>query len=341
MKRGQAVVRLRADSPYRVAENPPKALLEGSEAAIRGRLERAEAQEAAAAGPRLKAARREELLREARLEREASERMLEEVESNFADGARLAGEIRRRLQGGGGDPAPAPAPASGVRSSRGAGSEEPAAPGQGTPAKASRTPGKASRRPRKGAVKPAAVEVQLADGVVLKVDAEAAEAVRGLVWRPHRVAETGLTYWAARRPEGGEVFLGVFVAGLGGQEVKPGQLVVHLNGDLADARRENLLVAFRGLAMQRRVVPKRGGASVSRYIGVNQVLRKGEPTGKWMAKIRLWNPQERVSGTVYLRSWDSEEEAAEVYDAAAVQIHGEAARVNFPEQSEGQGWLRR
>jgi len=184
--------------------------------------------------------------------------------------------------------------------------------------------------------KPAVGEIALPGGTVLKVDGDDAAVVGALRWRPHTVAKTGLTYWAART-KAGVTYLGAFVMGLHGVVLKPGQLVIHLNGDLADARRENLVVAGWGLAMQRRVVKKRGGVSQSRYIGVNAVLKKGEPTGKWMAKVRAFNPETRESRTTYLKCWDSEEEAADAYDLAVYQIQGPRARMNFPEDEDEGG----
>jgi len=184
--------------------------------------------------------------------------------------------------------------------------------------------------------KPAIGEIPLPGGAVLKVDDEDAAVVGAVHWRPHKVAQTGLTYWAART-EGAETYLGAFVMGLHEVVLKPGQLVIHLNGDLADGRRANLVVAGWGLAMQRRVVKKRGGASQSAYIGVNAVMKKGFPTGRWMAKVRVFDPATRESKTHYLKCWDSEEEAAEVYDHAVHQIHGPQARMNFPEDEDGIG----
>ena len=184
--------------------------------------------------------------------------------------------------------------------------------------------------------KPAVGEITLPGGAVLKMDGAEAEAVGALAWRPHKVAKTGLTYWAARTGAG-EDYLGAFVMGIHGVALKPGQLVIHLNGDLADGRRANLVVAGWGLAMQRRVVKKRGGVSQSSFIGVNAVMKKGFPTGKWMAKVRVFNPETRESRTTYLKCWDSEEEAAEAYDHAVYQIQGPRARMNFPEEEDEGG----
>ena len=46
--------------------------------------------------------------------------------------------------------------------------------------------------------KPAVGEITLPGGAVLKVDGAEAEAVGAMAWRPHKVAKSGLTYWAAR-----------------------------------------------------------------------------------------------------------------------------------------------
>ena len=88
----------------------------------------------------------------------------------------------------------------------------------------------------------------------------------------------------------------------------------------------NLAVIGLGTAMHRREVPKRGGVGESKYIGVNAIVKAGEATGSWVSKIVLGGVSQ------HLGTFASEEEAAEAYDRAAAQAHGEGARLNWPEE---------
>lgn len=160
----------------------------------------------------------------------------------------------------------------------------------------------------------------------LRVDPEDAEAVAGHRWHAHELRSLGLTYWAAQ-VEGVVTYLGAFILGLHGQGVKKDQAVLYRNGDLSDGRKANLVVIGLGTAMHRRAVPKRGGLSVSGYLGVSQVIKRGEETGRWLAKIR------EGGATIYLGIHRDEVLAALAYDRAARQMHGEQARTNFPVES--------
>ncbi|MFS7933794.1 putative transcription factor AP2-EREBP family [Helianthus anomalus] len=73
---------------------------------------------------------------------------------------------------------------------------------------------------------------------------------------------------------------------------------------------------------------ERGGSSSSsrnepKYRGVR--LRKW---GKWVSEIRMPNSRERI----WLGSYDSPEQAARAFDAAAFCLRGHAAKFNFPDQ---------
>ncbi|KAM0000933.1 putative transcription factor AP2-EREBP family [Helianthus debilis subsp. tardiflorus] len=71
---------------------------------------------------------------------------------------------------------------------------------------------------------------------------------------------------------------------------------------------------------------ERGGSSSThepKYRGVR--LRKW---GKWVSEIRMPNSRERI----WLGSYDSPEQAARAFDAAAFCLRGHAAKFNFPDQ---------
>lgn len=93
--------------------------------------------------------------------------------------------------------------------------------------------------------------------------------------------------------------------------------VDHINGDRHDNRIINLREADQAHNTQN-AGPRTGTSS--RFIGV---MRIGP---KWRAEIRH---QRR---TTHLGCFDTEEEAARARDAKAVELRGEFARLNFPEE---------
>ncbi len=95
-----------------------------------------------------------------------------------------------------------------------------------------------------------------------------------------------------------------------------GAWVDHINGDSLDCRRTNLRFATPSQNAANGRAHKDGS---SRFKGVSLVRK----TGKWKAQIRI------PTGTRSLGQFESETEAAVVYDQAARQRYGEFARPNF------------
>ncbi len=112
---------------------------------------------------------------------------------------------------------------------------------------------------------------------------------------------------------------GPVLSGIEGVEGKAplGLLVDHRNTDLLDNRRANLRLATHS---QNSCNSRRDKSNtLSRYRGVSFSKRKQ----KWFAAIRANGKK------MWLGYFDSEEDAARAYDAAASKYHKEFARLNF------------
>jgi hypothetical protein len=96
-----------------------------------------------------------------------------------------------------------------------------------------------------------------------------------------------------------------------------GLLVDHRNNDGLDNRRSNLRLATKSQNNTNR--PKRANTS-SRYIGV--CYDKAHKC--WYAQIVHQGKHK------WLGTFDNEIEAARAFDRAAIEYHGEFARLNFP-----------
>ena len=98
---------------------------------------------------------------------------------------------------------------------------------------------------------------------------------------------------------------------------KPDQEVDHVNRNGFDNRRENLRLCSHAENVRNRSSYKNNSSG---FKGVS--FHKG--TGKWQARIRI---DERLQ---HLGVHATAEEAARAYDAAAIEIHGKFASLNFP-----------
>ena len=99
----------------------------------------------------------------------------------------------------------------------------------------------------------------------------------------------------------------------------PGMVVDHKSRNRLDNSRDNLRVCTRQENL--RNMSKRRGCT-SRFKGVYY----NKLTHKWIACIRIG------AKNFALGSFDVEEEAARAYDRKAVEVYGEFARPNFPEE---------
>lgn len=125
-----------------------------------------------------------------------------------------------------------------------------------------------------------------------------------------RLASHGYVY---RTERGRTVYLHRFLA-----DPLPSQVVDHASGDRLDNRRANLRVCAHreNIANQR----KQRRRTSSRYKGVY----KSHACDGWTAQIK------RDGRARALGRYPTEEMAARVYDAAAIEVFGAFARLNFP-----------
>lgn len=99
-------------------------------------------------------------------------------------------------------------------------------------------------------------------------------------------------------------------------DAKKGELVDHVNGNTLDNRKENLRICTYS---QNNINRRKERMSTSRFKGVS-----------WDARTKTWKASVTINRkTKWLGRFQTEVEAALAYDAAAKQIHGEFAKVNF------------
>jgi hypothetical protein len=96
------------------------------------------------------------------------------------------------------------------------------------------------------------------------------------------------------------------------------RLVDHINGDTLDNRRSNLRGATRAQNGHNMGLV---ATNTSGYIGVS-----------WHKAGRKWETRIKTDGVqLFLGLYDTAIEAAYAHDAAAIALHGEFARLNFPQ----------
>jgi endogenous inhibitor of DNA gyrase (YacG/DUF329 family) len=140
------------------------------------------------------------------------------------------------------------------------------------------------------------------------------------------LAQRPWVYWkgyaAHSRSDGTPHQLHVFIVRPG-----PGIEVDHKNGDPLDNRRENLRSA-NDFEQARNTKKKRlARGATSRFKGVYYARQK-RGSKRWIAMIRVDGIRRWLGG------FESEDEAARAYDAAARSAYGEFASLNFPLDGE-------
>ena len=162
-------------------------------------------------------------------------------------------------------------------------------------------------------------EIALTQGYIAKVDAEDYVRLSAIPWYPAKIGRYVYARTMWRIPGSGDP--GMYVATLMQNIlllIPRGFRGDHINGDTLDYRKQNLRVVTHAQNLW-----NMGPRPDRRFKGASFHKEKGS----WRARIMI----NRV--THWLGYFESEEDAARAYDAAAKIYQGEYARLNFPEES--------
>lgn len=164
------------------------------------------------------------------------------------------------------------------------------------------------------------IEVQLTQGYIAIIDADDAERVCAHKWSvyinaknritPRIYAQSGL-----KRRKGERVYLHRFIMG----EPK-GFQIDHINNNGLDCRKSNLRLATNS---QNHCNMKSSRPSTTGFRGVT--VKKYTNTF-YIARISFNGKR------CFIGSFSTPEEAARAYDAKAIELHGEFATLNFPDE---------
>jgi hypothetical protein len=160
-------------------------------------------------------------------------------------------------------------------------------------------------------------------GVTFKIDYVDEELLRAHSW--HAMTKTDrpgsyLVCCGSRLPCGRQLRI-IFHRKI--MDVGVDEFVDHRNGDFTDNRRSNLRKASR---CQNRHNSRMPSHSRSGYKGVTQ-----RAYGLWRARI---GEPGQGGRRLQLGDFKTAEEAARAYDRAAIELYGEFASINFPQNGE-------
>lgn len=177
--------------------------------------------------------------------------------------------------------------------------------------------------PAKGAIR----EIHLSNGLIAIVDEEDYEKVQGFNWRWH-VNRSGRRHHTGRVTasyphRGRTVNLSMHRLIL---DAKPGTMIDHKDRDQLNNRKENLRFCNRSQNQHNRATDFDRDLTQphTRFKGVSKVTAK-----KCQRPYYVRLMVDRV--THYLGCYATPEEAARAYDEGAKRLHGEFARLNFPD----------
>lgn len=160
-----------------------------------------------------------------------------------------------------------------------------------------------------------AKEIELTNGGVAIVDDEDFALVSQWRWnRAEKENRAVRCEWVRGENRARTIILSRFI-----MNAPDGVMVDHVNGDTLDNQKANLRLAT---CSQNQFNAKRRKDSTTGYKGVTFVR------GRYMAQIQAKKVHH------YLGSFDTPEEAAEAYNRAAKELHGEFARVDAAKQNE-------
>lgn len=159
------------------------------------------------------------------------------------------------------------------------------------------------------------VEIPVSQNRIALVDDEDAPAISAMRWHLNRRYAASSPYDPTTK-KGRTTYMHRLI-----MDAPPGMDVDHINGDCLDNRRANLRLCTRSENCRNQAGHVHT-SKTSRYKGV--CWHKGAQ--RWQATIGI---HRRMS---WLGAFDTEVEAALAYDAAARELHGEFARLNFPDR---------
>lgn len=159
-------------------------------------------------------------------------------------------------------------------------------------------------------------EIELTKGYVALVDDEDYETVSQYKWYTVVIPESPLRYANTKLPGSGKTGLRTAMHRL---LLDPGELMVdHIDGDGLNNQRSNLRLVTHAQNMLNR---RKHSSNTSGYKGVYWEPERG----KWRCQVKVGGRVTRVG------RFDDLLEAALAYDRVAKELHGEFARLNFPE----------